>query len=155
VTNWTLVAQNHDTQSCMDPNTITAPVIVSATGHDGPMGAFCAKRLVTAGLHERLGGMRGLDMKEAEESIVLGTREVVPGLVMAGVYFPFVPRTHMLIGWGWLGMELSEYDGVNRMGPTFGGMMVSGIKAAQEAIRILDTHKVADGRIVEMNDENK
>jgi cysteine-dependent adenosine diphosphate thiazole synthase len=25
VTNWTLVALNHDTQSCMDPNVITAP----------------------------------------------------------------------------------------------------------------------------------
>jgi hypothetical protein len=92
----------------MDPNTITAPVVVSATGHDGPMGAFCAKRLVTAGLHERLGGMRGLDMKEAEESIVLGTREVVPGLVMAGVYFPFVARAHMLIEWGWLGMDSED-----------------------------------------------
>jgi cysteine-dependent adenosine diphosphate thiazole synthase len=86
VTNWTLVAQNHDSQSCMDPNTITAPVIVSATGHDGPMGAFCAKRLVSVGLHERLGGVRGLDMKEAEENIVLKTREVVPGLIMAGRY---------------------------------------------------------------------
>ena len=37
VTNWTLVSLNHDTQSCMDPNVITAPVIVTATGHDGPM----------------------------------------------------------------------------------------------------------------------
>lgn len=37
VTNWTLVALNHDTQSCMDPNVITAPVVISATGHDGPM----------------------------------------------------------------------------------------------------------------------
>ena len=32
VTNWTLVSLNHDTQSCMDPNVITAPVIISATG---------------------------------------------------------------------------------------------------------------------------
>ena len=32
VTNWTLVALNHDTQSCMDPNVITAPVVISATG---------------------------------------------------------------------------------------------------------------------------
>jgi cysteine-dependent adenosine diphosphate thiazole synthase len=86
VTNWTLVSLNHDTQSCMDPNTITAPVIVSATGHDGPMGAFSAKRLVSTGLLKELGNMRGLDMNRAEPAIVNGTREVIPGLVMAGTF---------------------------------------------------------------------
>lgn len=35
VTNWTLVSMHHDDQSCMDPNTINAPVILSTTGHDG------------------------------------------------------------------------------------------------------------------------
>ena len=35
VTNWTLVTMHHDDQSCMDPNTINAPVIISTTGHDG------------------------------------------------------------------------------------------------------------------------
>ena len=35
VTNWTLVAMHHDDQSCMDPNTINAPVVISTTGHDG------------------------------------------------------------------------------------------------------------------------
>ena len=39
VTNWTLVTLHHDTQSCMDPNVIEAKVVVSGTGHDGPMGA--------------------------------------------------------------------------------------------------------------------
>ncbi|KAI0354917.1 Thi4-domain-containing protein [Trametes cingulata] len=129
VTNWTLVALNHDTQSCMDPNVITAPVIVSATGHDGPMGAFSAKRLVSMGLLKELGNMRGLDMNRAEPAIVNGTREVAPGLIMTG-------------------MELSEHDGSNRMGPTFGAMMASGIKAAREAIRILETSQVVDGKIV-------
>lgn len=86
VTNWTLVSLNHDTQSCMDPNTITAPVVVSATGHDGPMGAFSAKRLVSAGLTKELGNMRGLDMTRAEPAIVNNTREVVPGLIFAGMY---------------------------------------------------------------------
>ena len=147
VTNWTLVALNHDTQSCMDPNTITAPIIISATGHDGPMGAHSAKRLVSAGLLKELGNMRGLDMQRSEPAIVNGTREVVPGLIMAG-------------------MELSEHDGANRqvalfrflpsytdlalcrMGPTFGGMMSSGVKAAKEAIRILDSHKVVKGKVV-------
>ena len=85
VTNWTLVALNHDTHSCMDPNTITAPVIVSATGHDGPMGAFSAKRLVSAGLLKELGNMRGLDMNRAEPAIVNNTREVAPGLIMTGL----------------------------------------------------------------------
>ena len=84
VTNWTLVALNHDTQSCMDPNVITAPVIISATGHDGPMGAFSAKRLVSMGLLKELGNMRGLDMNRAEPAIVNGTREVAPGLIMTG-----------------------------------------------------------------------
>ncbi|KAI0712107.1 Thi4-domain-containing protein [Earliella scabrosa] len=129
VTNWTLVALNHDTQSCMDPNVITAPVVVSATGHDGPMGAFSAKRIVSMGLLKELGNMRGLDMNRAEPAIVNGTREVAPGLIMTG-------------------MELSEHDGSNRMGPTFGAMMASGIKAAREAIRIFETSQIVDGKIV-------
>ncbi|KAJ3758615.1 thiazole biosynthetic enzyme [Lentinula raphanica] len=129
VTNWTLVALNHDTQSCMDPNTITCPVVVSATGHDGPMGAFSAKRLVSAGLLKELGNMRGLDMNRSEPAIVNNTREVAPGLIMAG-------------------MELSEHDGKNRMGPTFGGMIGSGIKAAHEALRMLDSVNVIEGRVV-------
>ncbi|PIL22497.1 hypothetical protein GSI_15186 [Ganoderma sinense ZZ0214-1] len=129
VTNWTLVALNHDTQSCMDPNVITAPVVITATGHDGPMGAFSAKRLVSMGLLKELGNMRGLDMNRAEPAIVNGTREVAPGLIMTG-------------------MELSEHDGSNRMGPTFGAMMASGIKAAREAIRIFETSRIVDGKVV-------
>ncbi len=35
VVNWTLVSMHHDDQSCMDPNTINAPVVISTTGHDG------------------------------------------------------------------------------------------------------------------------
>jgi cysteine-dependent adenosine diphosphate thiazole synthase len=96
VTNWTLVTMHHDDQSCMDPNTINAPIIISTTGHDGPFGAFCVKRLVSMQQIEKLGGMRGLDMNVAEDAIVKRTREVVPGLIVGG-------------------MELSEVDGANRM----------------------------------------
>lgn len=126
VTNWTLVALNHDTQSCMDPNTINCNVVLSTTGHDGPFGAFSAKRLET--LRPRgddafaLGGMRGLDMNKAEDAIVKGTREVAPGLVIAG-------------------MELAEVDGSNRMGPTFGAMALSGVKAAESVMNVIDVRK--------------
>lgn len=93
----------------MDPNTITAPVIISMCGHDGPMGAFSAKRLVKSGLVEQLGDMRCLDMTRAESAIANRTREVFPGLIIGG-------------------MELSELDGANRMGPCFSSMLVSGEK---------------------------
>lgn len=122
VTNWTLVSMHHDDQSCMDPNTINAPLVISTTGHDGPFGAFSAKRLVSMTAIEKLGGMRGLDMNSAEDAIVKNTREVSKGLIMGG-------------------MELAEIDGSNRMGPTFGAMVLSGVKAAEEALKIIDERK--------------
>ncbi|KAH6665954.1 thiazole biosynthetic enzyme [Halenospora varia] len=122
VTNWTLVTMHHDDQSCMDPNTINAPLVISTTGHDGPFGAFSVKRLVSMQQIEKLGGMRGLDMNTAEDAIVKRTREVVPGLIVGG-------------------MELSEVDGANRMGPTFGAMALSGVKAAEEALKVFDERK--------------
>lgn len=142
VTNWTLVTMHHDDQSCMDPNTINAPVVISTTGHDGklsflifareanecslgPFGAFSAKRLVDMEALGKLGGMRGLNMNSAEDAIVKRTREIVPGLVIGG-------------------MELSEVDGANRMGPTFGAMALSGVKAAEEALKVFDMRKAED-----------
>lgn len=122
VTNWTLVTMHHDDQSCMDPNTINAPLIISTTGHDGPFGAFSVKRMVAMEAIPALGGMRGLDMNVAEDAIVKRTREIAPGLIVGG-------------------MELSEVDGANRMGPTFGAMALSGVKAAEEALAIFDERK--------------
>ncbi|KAF9898969.1 triosephosphate isomerase, partial [Lobosporangium transversale] len=80
VTNWTLVTLHHDTQSCMDPNVIEAKVVVSSTGHDGPMGASGVKRLQKIGLIKNVPGMIALDMNAAEDGIVANTREVVPGM---------------------------------------------------------------------------
>lgn len=99
----------------MDPSTINAPITISTTGHDGPFGAFCAKRLVSTGLVDKLGGMRALDMNAAEPAVVNNTREVVPGLILGG-------------------MEISEISGTQRMGPTFAAMYGSGIKAARLAV---------------------
>ncbi|KAL1408014.1 thiamine metabolism-related protein [Vanrija albida] len=129
VSNWTLVTLAHGLQSCMDPQTITAPLVCSFAGHDGPFGAFSVKRLVATGMVEQLKNMRALNMTSAEDYIVNNTREVVPGLITGG-------------------MELSELDGANRMGATFGGMLASGVKAAKEAIKILDAQKIVDGEVV-------
>jgi thiamine thiazole synthase len=122
VTNWTLVSLHHDDHSCMDPNTINAPLVISTTGHDGPFGAFCAKRLVSMSAIDKLAGMRGLDMNSAEEAIVRNTREVAKGLIIGG-------------------MELSEIDGWHRMGPIFSAMLLSGVKAAEVALEVFEERK--------------
>jgi len=119
VTNWTLVALHHSTQSCMDPNVVEAKVVVSSTGHDGPMGASGVKRLERLGLVPPCPGMYALDMNSAEDRIVSNTREIIPGMVLCG-------------------MEVSEVDGAPRMGPTFGAMFVSGQKAARIAVEKLE-----------------
>ena len=73
--------------------------------------------------------MGGLDMNAAEDYIVNNTRQVVPGLIVGG-------------------MELSELDGSNRMGPTFGAMIASGIKAAHVALKILKASVIKEGIVV-------
>jgi len=118
VTNWSLVTQHHDTQSCMDPNVLESKMLVSACGHDGPMGAFGVKRLQQVGLIKELPGMRCLDMNVAEDAIVELTQEIAPGMIVTG-------------------MEVSEALGAPRMGPTFGAMMMSGRKAAALTLEAL------------------
>eukprot|EP00208_Stichococcus_sp_RCC1054_P002585 CAMPEP_0206146340 /NCGR_PEP_ID=MMETSP1473-20131121/30053_1 /ASSEMBLY_ACC=CAM_ASM_001109 /TAXON_ID=1461547 /ORGANISM="Stichococcus sp, Strain RCC1054" /LENGTH=357 /DNA_ID=CAMNT_0053542851 /DNA_START=57 /DNA_END=1130 /DNA_ORIENTATION=+ len=122
VTNWTLVSLNHDTQMCMDPNVLESKVMVSSTGHDGPMGASGVKRLQRLGMIPQVPGMSALDMNAAEDLVVANTRELVPGMVVCG-------------------MEVAEYSGAPRMGPTFGAMFVSGLKAAHCAMASLERQK--------------
>lgn len=128
VTNWSLVTQNHDSQSCMDPNVMEAKIVVSSTGHDGPMGATGVKRLENLGMVAPCKGMAALDMNAAEDAIVRETREIVPGMILCG-------------------MEVAEVDGAPRMGPTFGAMYVSGIKAANLAIEKLASDKATASKI--------
>ncbi|AMD22806.1 HHR037Wp [Eremothecium sinecaudum] len=133
VTNWTLVTMAHDTQSCMDPNVIELEgykedgtrdptkrhgVVLSTTGHDGPFGAFCAKRLADLDAKHQVKGMQALDMNTAEAGVVKSS-----GRTQGANYIYFA------------GMETATKKGVSRMGPTFGAMAVSGIKAAEEILR--------------------
>lgn len=130
VTNWMAVTKLHGQQNCMDPNVIEAQVVISSCGHDGPFGAFGVKRLAQNGLIPNVPGMKSLDMNQAEDDVVNYTQEIVPGLIVTG-------------------METAEAFGLNRMGPTFGAMLASGMKAAQLAIKILETQKAVETKIQE------
>eukprot|EP01136_Pigoraptor_vietnamica_P022137 Opistho-1_new@72966 len=122
VTNWALVTRAHGTQSCMDPQVIEARVVVSSCGHDGPFGATGVRRLEQLGLVKKVPGMGALDMNASEDALVAATREIVPGMVITG-------------------MEVAEIDGLPRMGASFGGVMVSGLKAARVAAAALERAK--------------
>lgn len=68
-------------------------------------------------------GMGALDMNTAEDAVVEGTQEVVPGMIFCG-------------------MEVAEITGAPRMGPTFGAMFESGRKAAALAINAVEKYSV-------------
>ena len=117
VLNWSAVplANLH-----IDPLAIRAKLVIDATGHDCEI---C--RLVTekAGgklrtLTGEITGEKSMWAEVAEKQVVENTREVYPGLIVAG-------------------MSSAAVFGSPRMGPIFGGMLLSGKKAAQLAIELL------------------
>jgi thiamine thiazole synthase len=104
----------------IDPLAIRSKLVVDATGHDCEI---C--RLVTEKVGGKLATATGGIMGEkamwaeiAERQVVENTKEVYPGLIVAG-------------------MAATAVFGSPRMGPIFGGMLLSGKKAARLAIELL------------------
>ncbi len=104
----------------VDPLAIRSKFVIDATGHGSEV---C--RLVTEKLRGKLrtatGGIVGEKSMWAEigETMVPeNTKEVYPGLIAAG-------------------MAATAVSGSPRMGPIFGGMLLSGRKAARLAIELL------------------
>jgi thiamine thiazole synthase len=118
VINWTPVSALPRAITCVDPIALEAKVVVDATGHD----AHVVKALETRG-YLKTEGMGAMDVNASEEMVVEHTAEVYPGLVVTG-------------------MAVATTYGLPRMGPTFGGMLASGKKAAGIVMEIL-TQEIA------------
>jgi thiamine thiazole synthase len=117
VINWTPVemAGLH-----VDPLAIHARFVVDATGHDTEVVKIVAKKVpgqicTPSGQIE---GEKSMWSDRAESLTLENTREVFPGLYVAG-------------------MAANATFGGPRMGPIFGGMLLSGEKVAQELLRRL------------------
>jgi thiazole biosynthesis enzyme len=110
VLNWTAVemANLH-----VDPLTIQSKFVVDATGHATEVVAILEKkndvRLFTE--TSKIMGERSLWAEAAERDTMINTKEVFPGLYVTG-------------------MAANATFGSYRMGPIFGGMLLSGEKAA-------------------------
>ncbi|MFH2137549.1 MAG: sulfide-dependent adenosine diphosphate thiazole synthase [Candidatus Omnitrophota bacterium] len=106
VINWTPVAALPRAITCVDPVAIEAKIVIDATGHD----ASVVQTLVNRDLM-KIKGFSGMWVDKSEDMVVEKTQEVYPGLVATG-------------------MSVATVFGTPRMGPTFGGMLLSGRKAA-------------------------
>ena len=113
VINWSPVAALPRQLTCVDPVSLESKVIIDATGHD----AFVYRSLEKRGLL-KLSDFGPMDVASSEDLVVEKTGQIYPGLIVTG-------------------MATSSAYGIPRMGPTFGGMLVAGKKAAQEAKKLV------------------
>ncbi|MFH1652990.1 MAG: sulfide-dependent adenosine diphosphate thiazole synthase [Pseudomonadota bacterium] len=107
VINWTPVKSMPRQITCVDPISIEAKIVIDATGHDAHVCRSLEKRKII-----KLVGFGPMDADSSESLVVEKTGFIHPGLVVTG-------------------MAVSTAYGVPRMGPTFGGMLFSGRKAAK------------------------
>jgi thiamine thiazole synthase len=115
VINWAPVSALPRQLTCVDPVALEAKLVIDATGHD----ARVCKALSERGLLD-IKGFGGMWVEKSEDLVVENTGEVYPGLIITG-------------------MAVATVYGISRMGPTFSAMLYSGIKAADEAKRILSS----------------
>ena len=113
VVNWTPVTALPREITCVDPVALETKVLVDATGHD----ACVVRKLEERGLI-KMPGFGAMWVERSEDLVVEYTKEVYPCLIVSG-------------------MATATTFGLPRMGPTFGAMLLSGKKAAEEALKIL------------------
>jgi len=106
VINWTPVSALPRAITCVDPVALESKIVVDATGHD----AVVVKSLEQRGLVE-IEGFEGMWVEKSEDAVVEKTGEVYSGVFVTG-------------------MAVATTYGSTRMGPTFGGMLLSGEKVA-------------------------
>ncbi|MCK5415650.1 MAG: ribose 1,5-bisphosphate isomerase, partial [Thermoplasmata archaeon] len=100
--------------TCVDPIALESKFVVDATGHD----AFVIASLVEKGIIDELPGSDGMWVDKSEDLVVERTGEVYPGLMATG-------------------MSVSSAYRLPRMGPTFGGMLMSGHRVAEMLLKEL------------------
>ena len=118
VVNWTAVemAKLH-----VDPMTFGSKAVIDATGHDCEIVKVILRKIPEAKINTPTGKMIGelpMNAEIGEKILLETTKEIYPNLFVAG-------------------MAANACTGGHRMGPIFGGMLLSGEKVAQLIIEKL------------------
>lgn len=98
----------------VDPLAVKAKAVVDCTGHDAEVLVVASRKI--PGLHITVRGEGSMWASRAEQLTVENTKEVSPGLFAAG-------------------MAVAALHQTPRMGPIFGGMLLSGAKVAKLVAR--------------------
>ena len=114
VINWSPIAALPREITCVDPVALESALVMDSTGHD----AQVVKKLEERGLIKTK-GFGAMWVERSEDLLVEHTGEVYPGLIVTG-------------------MAVSTTYGLPRMGPTFGGMLLSGEVGAEIALEKLN-----------------
>jgi len=104
----------------VDPLSIRSRMVIDATGHASEICHIVVNKL-GGKLRTEEGGVMGeksMWAEVAESKIMENTKEIYPGLIVAG-------------------MAANAVCGTPRMGPIFGGMLLSGKRAAEVALETL------------------
>ena len=113
VINWTPIDNLPRQITCVDPVSLEAKVVIDGTGHDALVFSYLEKRGII-----KVKGEGPMWIEQSEDAVVEKTGEGYPGLIA-------------------MGMAAASLHGLPRMGPTFGSMLLSGKKAAEEALKLL------------------
>ncbi|MDW8056329.1 MAG: sulfide-dependent adenosine diphosphate thiazole synthase [Elusimicrobiota bacterium] len=105
VLNWTAVEQ---AKLHVDPVAVLAKYVVDATGHECEVAKIVEKKLGWVSVK----GEQSMWAEVGEDKLIENTKEVCPGLIVCG-------------------MAANAFFGSPRMGAIFGGMFLSGKKAAE------------------------
>lgn len=115
VINWGPVSMN---RLHVDPLAIRAKVVIDGTGHDAGVCSTVQRKIPGTDIKLDVVGEKPMWADVGEKILMDTTKEVYPGLIVTG-------------------MAANAVAGAPRMGPVFGGMMLSGKKAAELAIEKL------------------
>ena len=113
VINWSPVSALPKAITCVDPVAMEAKAVIDATGHDAVVCRSMEKRNLL-----KLETFGPMDVNSSEDLVVEKTGQVFPGLFVCG-------------------MAAATFYGIPRMGPTFGAMLYSGRKVADEVNTLL------------------
>ncbi len=114
VVNWRAVSSLPREISCVDPVALEANLVIDASGHDAVVARSLEKRNLL-----KVKGAHPMNLETSEDLVVENTKEIFPGLLVTG-------------------MAAAEVFGLPRMGPTFSSMLLSGKKAAQIVLDLLE-----------------